>query len=118
MDKKFIEKMKKQLLAQKTTILESLANQNADFRKIVEGVETGDVIDIASDAIDRTMLESMSSQDANRLQLIDNALDRIKQGKYGICLTCGKDIPKARLEVIPYAFMCIDCKSKEEMRNR
>jgi DnaK suppressor protein len=118
MDQKFVEQMKEKLLEQKKQILESLAGQSADFRKIVEGVDTGDVVDIASDAIDRTMLESLSAQDVNRLQLIDSALDRIKQGKYGHCLKCNKEIPQARLEVIPYAFMCIECKSKEELRNR
>ena len=119
MEQKFIDKMKAQLEQQKQTILESLAAQNDDYKKIVEGGETtGDVIDVASDVIDGKLLESLGSQDANRLQQINNALDRIKQGKYGKCLKCGKDIPRERLEALPYAFMCVDCKTTDERRNR
>jgi RNA polymerase-binding transcription factor DksA len=56
----------------------------------------------------------MGTQDLNRLKLMDNALARIEQGWYGLCMRCGKLIPQARLEAIPYAVLCIDCKSAEE----
>ena len=118
MEKEFVEKMKEKLLEQRNTILTSLAAQNEDLKKIVETTDTGDVIDVASDVIDGKMLESLNQQDSNRLQMINNALDRIKQDKYGLCLRCGKEIPKDRLEAIPYAFMCIECKSRDERRNR
>lgn len=114
MKQEFIDQMKKKLLAQREQILESLASQSDDFKKLVSTVESGDVVDIASDAIDRTMLDSLGAQDAERLQQIDNALARILQGTYGLCLKCGKEIPKARLEVLPYAFLCINCKTQEE----
>lgn len=118
MEKDFVEKMKDLLVQQRNTILDSLASQSEDFKKIVETVETGDVVDVASDVVDGKLLESLGAQDSNRLQMINNALDRIKQGTYGKCLVCGKEIPVARLEAIPYAFMCIDCKSRDERRNR
>ena len=118
MEKEFVEKMKEKLTEQRNIILESLAAQNEDLKKIVETTDTGDVIDVASDVIDGKMLESLSQQDSNRLQMINNALDRIKQDKYGLCLRCGKEIPHDRLEAIPYAFMCIDCKRRDERRNR
>ncbi|MCR5725238.1 MAG: TraR/DksA family transcriptional regulator [Treponema sp.] len=118
MEKAFVEKMKEKLLEQRNTILESLASQNEDLKKIVETTDTGDVIDVASDVVDGKMLESLSAQDKNRLQLINNALDRISQDKYGLCLKCGKEIPQERLEALPYAFMCINCKSLDERRNR
>ncbi|MDR2028346.1 MAG: TraR/DksA family transcriptional regulator, partial [Treponema sp.] len=51
-------------------------------------------------------------------KLIDSALTRIQQGKYGLCMKCGKRIPQDRLEAIPYALMCIECKTAEERRNR
>lgn len=118
MEKEFVEKMREKLLEQRKTILESLAVQNADLKKIVETTDTGDVIDVASDVIDGNMLESLNAQDSNRLRMINNALDRIKQDKYGLCLRCGKEIPHERLEALPYAFMCIECKSRDERRNR
>jgi RNA polymerase-binding protein DksA len=112
----FIKKMKEKLTEQRNLILEALAAQNNEFKDLVSKVESGDEIDVASGAVDRNMLDSLNAQDANRLTLINNALLRIQQGKYGLCLQCGKPIPEARLEALPYAFMCINCASKNEKR--
>ena len=118
MDQAFIEKMKKELLNQRKTILESLAGQSDDMRELVKTVESGDEADVAADAIDRTLLTALGSQDAKRLQQIDNCLDRIYQNKYGRCLKCGKEIPKGRLEAVPWALMCVACASAEERKGR
>jgi RNA polymerase-binding protein DksA len=95
-----------------------LINSSEDFKKIVEGMDPKDFADIASDDIDRKMIEALGSQELKRLRLIDSALTRIQQGKYGLCIKCGKKIPQSRLEAIPYALMCVECKSAEERRNR
>lgn len=118
MEKAFVEKMKEKLIEQKNTILGSLAAQNEDYKKIFEGGESGDEVDVASDVVDGRLLESLGAQDSNRLQMINNALDRIKQGTYGRCLVCKEEIPEERLEAIPYAFMCINCQSRNERQNR
>ena len=118
MEKEFIEKMQAKLIEQRNKILASAASQNNDLKKIVENVETGDVVDQASDVVDGQLLESVGAANANRLTMISNALDRIRQGTYGKCLSCGKDIPEERLESVPEAFLCIACKSREELRNR
>ena len=118
MEKAFVEKMKEKLIEQKNTILGSLAAQNEDYKKIVEGGESVDEVDVASDVVDGRLLESLGAQDSNRLQMINNALDRIKQGTYGRCLVCKEEIPEERLEAIPYAFMCINCQSRNERQNR
>ena len=118
MEKKKDKKMKEKLIEQKNTILGSLAAQNEDYKKIVEGGESGDEVDVASDVVDGRLLESLGAQDSNRLQMINNALDRIKQGTYGRCLVCKEEIPEERLEAIPYAFMCINCQSRNERQNR
>jgi len=117
-DQSFIEKMDKSLANLKMDIISNLINNNEDFKEIVEGMDPKDLADIASDDIDRRMIEAIGSQDLKRLKLIDSALTRIQQGKYGLCMKCGKKIPKDRLEAIPYALMCIDCKTADERRNR
>jgi RNA polymerase-binding protein DksA len=117
-DHDFIEKMEQSLSELKAGIVENLIAGNQDFKEIVEGMDPKDLADIASDDIDRKMIEAIGSQELKRLKLIDSALTRIKQGKYGLCVKCGKRIPQDRLEAIPYALMCIDCKSEEERRNR
>ncbi len=68
--------------------------------------------------MDRKMLETIGSKDMKRMKLIDSAITRIEQGKYGLCMKCGKKIPKERLEAIPYALLCIECQSADERRNR
>jgi RNA polymerase-binding protein DksA len=118
MDQTFISSMETSLTDLKTEIISNLMVNNEDFKEIVEGMDPKDLADIASDDIDRKMIEAIGSQELKRLRLIDSALTRIKQGKYGLCIKCGKRIPQDRLEAIPYALMCIDCKTAEERRNR
>jgi RNA polymerase-binding protein DksA len=119
MDKKFLDKMEKMLLAQKKDIINALMSDKADMQEIAETLEsTKDPVDYAADDIDRTLIEVISSTDQKRLKSIDSAISRIKQGKYGFCLKCGQAIPKTRLEALPYAIMCVNCKEAEERRNR
>jgi RNA polymerase-binding protein DksA len=118
MDQEFVTRMDKSLTALKTEIVSNLIASNEDFKEIVEGMDPKDLADIASDDIDRKMIEAIGSQELKRLKLIDSALTRIQQGKYGLCVKCSKRIPQDRLEAIPYALMCIECKTAEERRNR
>ena len=114
----FVEKMEQSLLGQKSEIIENLIAGNKDFKEIVEGMDPKDFADIASDDIDRKMIEVIGSQELKQLRLIESALTRISQGKYGHCIKCEQRIPQDRLEAIPYALMCVGCKSEEERRNR
>jgi DnaK suppressor protein len=49
-----------------------------------------------------------------RLQDIDAALSRLAEGSYGLCATCGCEIPAARLLAQPIAIRCADCQSRSE----
>ena len=118
MDTTFTEKMRELLVSQKREILETLAATNEEFRAIVSEMDPKDVADVASDDIDRKMIEALGSQDIKRLKAIDAALTRISQGRYGLCMACGKKIPQERLGAIPYAVLCIECQKSEERRNR
>ena len=117
-ERDFITKMEKFLSDQKREIISNLVVSSEDFKEIVEAMDPKDLADVASDDIDRKMIEAMGSQEVKRLGMIDAALTRIKQGKYGLCMKCGKKIPNERLEALPYALMCIECKTAEEKRNR
>jgi RNA polymerase-binding protein DksA len=118
MDRAFVEEMKESLLRQKGEIVESLMSESDDFNAIVKAMQPKDLADIAADDIDRNTLETLSSNDVKRLRLIDSALSRIENERYGLCMRCNKKIPRERLKAIPYALMCIDCKSTEERKNR
>ena len=118
MDKNFVSEMKMQLLSIKEEILNNLIAENQDFEAMVKDLDPKDLADIAADDIDRKTLEALSSHDMKRLLLIDSAISRIKNERYGICLRCSKKIPAERLEAIPYAFLCIECQTSDERRNR
>ncbi|CAA9210853.1 MAG: hypothetical protein AVDCRST_MAG76-107 [uncultured Acidimicrobiales bacterium] len=62
-------------------------------------------------AVDRERDLALSAQARAEVADIDVALDKIDDGTYGTCDKCGKAIPKARLEVIPWAALCVNCKS-------
>ena len=53
-------------------------------------------------------------EETKQLQEVEAALDRIERGIYGVCEDCEKRIPKARLDVVPYATLCVECKRAEE----
>jgi RNA polymerase-binding protein DksA len=119
MNKTFLDEMTAILEVQRKELMDALLATNAAFRQLVaEGSETGDSIDEAAEVIDRKMLETIGVKDINRLQLIDSALARIRQGKYGLCMKCNKQIPEERLRAIPHALLCINCKSEDERRDR
>ena len=114
----FVARMEKSLYELKKEIISKLAMSNADLNEIVEAMDPKDFADVASDDIDRKLIEALGSQELKRLRLIDSALTRIQQGKYGFCVKCNGKIPHERLDAIPYALMCIECKTADEKRNR
>ena len=116
MDKEFEDKMRATLLEMKESVLKNLISENEDFKAAVEDLGVKDLADIASNDIDVRTLEAVSTQDRNRLNKVESALIRLENGKYGVCAACSKKISRDRLEAIPYAVLCIDCKSASEKR--
>jgi len=117
-ERDFVTRMEKALTELKREIVTNLLASNEDFKEIVDAMDPKDLADVASDDIDRKMIEAIGSQELKRLRMIDSALTRIQQGKYGVCIKCSKKIPQPRLEAIPYALMCVECKTADERRNR
>ena len=56
---------------------------------------------------------SLNMLDYQQLRLIDEALDRIRAGDYGLCLSCGDPIPSKRLCAVPWARYCVPCQEQE-----
>ncbi|WDV47599.1 TraR/DksA C4-type zinc finger protein [Clostridiaceae bacterium M8S5] len=55
---------------------------------------------------------NLKENEVNLLSNIDNALENIKEGKYGVCKICGKDIKEERLDILPYVDTCTHCMDK------
>jgi len=68
----------------------------------------------ATVTLDREIDYTLEENAFHVLAAIDAALKRIDEGAFGTCATCGQPIAEARLEAIPYATQCIDCRRKEE----
>jgi len=117
-ERDFVARMEQSLVELKREIVNNLLASNEDFKEIVDALDPKDLADVASDDIDRKMIEAIGSQELKRLRMIDSALTKIKQGRYGVCIKCSKRIPQPRLEAIPYALMCVECKTADERRNR
>ena len=73
-----------------------------------------DLADVGSESFIRDTELSLMSEDDHKVRLIDAAIQRIEDGTFGVCSDCGEPIPDGRLKAIPYACLCVDCKSVHE----
>ena len=70
--------------------------------------------DIGSDNFEQEFTLGLIENEEEMLRAIDEALERIEDGSYGKCESCGKMITKERLKVLPHASLCIECQRQEE----
>jgi DnaK suppressor protein len=119
----FVKKQKENLLQLRDAMVDSMAGVAQDtLRSRAEGSEASAFgmhqADAGSDAYDRDFALSLLSQEQDALYEIDQALKRIELGSYGICEMSGKQIPRARLEAIPFARFTVECQSQLEKQNK
>ncbi len=118
LNKAFIDEMEQKLLTLKEEIIEQFMSENEDFKEMVEDMSIKDLADVAADDIGKRQLEALNQHEVKTLRLVESAISRIHNEKYGKCLSCGAKIPQERLRAIPYALLCISCKSGEEKQKR
>lgn len=112
------EKLRRLLIQRREEILNEAMDevkkfQSEENKQIVETVlDDGDlsVVNLSEDII----LKQLNSHRENLLK-IDTALQKLKEGSYGICEDCGDEISEKRLEVMPFAIYCRDCQEKKEI---
>ena len=78
------------------------------------GSKSGDWIDQSSQESDLHVRLALKQTDSKLLRAIEEAIHRIEQGTYGICMECESEIAPARLEAVPWTRVCIDCKVKQQ----
>ncbi len=118
LNKKDLLRMEQLLLAEKQRIL----RQRIFTSEIMDTpIATGDlsthrthIADQGTENYQREFASQLKSIESSALREIDEALDRIARGTYGLCEQCGELIPLARLEVIPYARLCMKCLKKHK----
>lgn len=112
------KQIKTQLMEHKGELLAQLLAESKDFKAAVEDLNLNDLGDVASNDIDCRLLDALSTQDKLRLNQVESAIMRMENGKYGVCAKCAGKIDMDRLNAIPWAVMCIDCKSEIEKEKK
>jgi DnaK suppressor protein len=79
-----------------------------------ETQRTGDWVDHSSQENDLHVNLALKQTDTKLLRAIDEALQRVEQGIFGICMDCEEPIAEARLDAVPWTRVCIDCKEKQD----
>jgi len=113
MDKKKLEVFKKQLEERQRELRQAVSRTAQDGREA--DIETAqDVADRAANSYTKEFLFSQSSNERQTLQMVDGALNRIREGTFGECIACGHEINPKRLEAVPWTRHCIACQEKVE----
>ena len=114
---KFLQEQRSLLLAERATYVEQAESLRAEAEQLAEEMEPGDIqFDEESGEggtmnVERERDLALSAQARAAVEEIDRALAKIDAGTYGICERCGEPIKRARLKALPYASLCVACKS-------
>src|SRR5215831_1411738 len=114
MDKKKLETFKKKLETRQQELRRTVTRNQVDGRTADEDTAAADIADRAASSYNKEFLFSQSNNERQLLQMVEVALGRIREGSFGECSNCGKDINPKRLEAVPWAQHCIDCQEKIE----
>jgi DnaK suppressor protein len=81
------------------------------------GSKSGDWIDQSSQESDLHVRLALKQTDSKLLRAIEEAILRLDQGTYGICMDCENEIPLVRLDAVPWTRVCVDCKEKRNPKD-
>jgi DnaK suppressor protein len=113
MDKKKLETFRKKLETRRNELRHMVVRNQQDGRT-ADDEATQDVADRAASSYNKEFLFSQSNNDRQLLNMVDGALSRIREGSFGECVSCGKEINAKRLEAVPWTRHCIECQEKAE----
>jgi RNA polymerase-binding transcription factor len=118
-----VETFKSRLLEERARTLKAISYLHEENRATTEdeqhelaGGLDNHLADIATYTYDRELDSTLEGAEGEHLAHIDGALRRIDDGTYGSCENCSKPISPERLEAMPWATLCIDCKRLAERR--
>ena len=113
MDKKRLEYYKKKLTTRREELMRTIARTEEEGRQ-ADDDPTVDLADKAANSYTKEFLFGMTNTDRTILNMIDEALKRIKTNEYGLCANCQEEMQQKRLEAVPWAKNCISCQEKIE----
>ena len=113
MEKKKLETFKKRLEERQIALRRAVSRTEEDGR-IADQDTAQDIADRAASSYTKEFLFSQSNNDRQLLQMVETALQRIREGEFGECVNCGNEINAKRLEAVPWTRYCIECQEKLE----
>lgn len=116
MDQKQMNKFKKLLLEEKQKILNNSRKDLDDIKVDVDDLP--DETDLAASEVSQTLAFKLRDRERLMLAKIDQALERIDEGAFGVCESCEEPIEVKRLEARPVSTLCLACKEQEEHREK
>jgi RNA polymerase-binding transcription factor len=113
LDKKTVESFRKILLKERERIIGDVKQMDESSKEMgQDGIQ--DIGDEAATIYNKQILLTLNESERMRLRELDESLDRIESGTYGICEECGEPVGLKRLEVRPVAKYCVPCLTKLE----
>ncbi len=113
MEKKKLEIFKKRLEERQRELRTAMTRTAQDGRDAdLESAQ--DVADRAANSYTKEFLFHQSNNDRQLLLMVDGALERIREGTFGLCISCETEINAKRLEAVPWTRHCIECQEKLE----
>lgn len=106
-------KIEEQLLKRREELLHQIFGEVGALKRDLLS-PAGDQADQAANAIQEDLYSQLAELEGQELMRIDYALQRIREGTYGLCEECGTEIPLARLEIMPYTTLCVKCQEQQE----
>jgi len=113
MDQEKLDRFKEALITERNELMQDLMISNENFVNL-DNVKVGDLVDQASNFYEKELAISLSTTEKQTLKSIDIALSKIKDSTYGLCESCNDPIDENRLEAIPYATLCLECKKNSK----
>ena len=113
MRKTTLKNAKDRLIEMKRQIIREISD---DLKEGREGAKDDgmDTYDLASEERDREISFILGDRERGKLQAIEDALERIEDGSYGICESCENEIAVGRLDALPFTRLCVSCQSDRE----
>jgi DnaK suppressor protein len=105
--------MRQILVKRRDALRKALAGDLSMLKELREQT-AGDLVDAALDSAQDEINSQLAEVESRELAQIENALERIRTGNFGVCEGCSCKIPLARLNALPYATLCIECQREAE----
>lgn len=101
------------LIRRRDALRRALAGDLSSLKELRQQTSS-DVMDAALDSAQDEISSQLAEVESRELAHIEMALERMRDGNYGLCEGCGEGIPLARLQALPYALTCIQCQREAE----